>query len=44
MMQSHPAYPKLLELSKSSDKSTFELLAERLETLQAEKAAKTLSM
>ncbi|KIR68834.1 ribitol kinase [Cryptococcus bacillisporus CA1873] len=43
MMQSHPAYPKLLELSKSSGKSTFELLAERLETLQREKGAKTLT-
>ncbi|WWC59468.1 uncharacterized protein I303_102024 [Kwoniella dejecticola CBS 10117] len=43
MMQTHPAYPKLVELSKKTGKSTFELLGERLEEMLKEKDAPTLT-
>ncbi|WWD07669.1 hypothetical protein V865_005770 [Kwoniella europaea PYCC6329] len=43
MMQTHPAYPKLVELSKKSGKSTFELLGDRLEEMMKEKNAPTLT-
>ncbi|WVW78444.1 hypothetical protein I302_100398 [Kwoniella bestiolae CBS 10118] len=43
MMQTHPAYPKLVELSKKSGKSTFELLGDRLEEMMKERDAPTLT-
>ncbi|WVQ83318.1 hypothetical protein IAT38_005457 [Cryptococcus sp. DSM 104549] len=43
MMQTHPAYPKLVELSKKTGKSTFELLGDRLEEMMKEKSAETLT-
>lgn len=43
MMTTHPAYPRLLELSKQTGKSTFELLGQRLDDMLAEKGADTLS-
>ncbi|WVQ98038.1 hypothetical protein IAU59_005160 [Kwoniella sp. CBS 9459] len=42
-MQTHPAYPKLVELSKKTGKSTFELLGDRLEEMQKDKGALTLT-
>ncbi|WRT64772.1 uncharacterized protein IL334_001706 [Kwoniella shivajii] len=43
MMQTHPAYPKLVELSKKSGKSTFELLGDRLDEMMKEKGVPTLT-
>lgn len=43
MMFTHPAYPKLLELSKSTGKNIYDLLGERLDTMMKEKGAETLS-
>ncbi|ODO09732.1 hypothetical protein I350_01948 [Cryptococcus amylolentus CBS 6273] len=43
MIQTHPAYSKLQDLSKKTGKNIFELLGERLEKLQQEKGAKTLT-
>ncbi|RXK34702.1 ribitol kinase [Tremella mesenterica] len=43
VMQTHPAYPKLVELSKSTGKNVFALLAERLEIMQKEHGAETLT-
>ncbi|WVN89443.1 uncharacterized protein L203_104666 [Cryptococcus depauperatus CBS 7841] len=43
MMQTHPAYPKLVQLSKKEGRSTFELLGERLEAMMQEKRVKTLT-
>ncbi|KAK8847399.1 hypothetical protein IAR55_005257 [Kwoniella newhampshirensis] len=42
-MQTHPAYPKLLELSQKTSKSTFELLGDRLEEMMKERGADTLT-
>ncbi|WVR09762.1 hypothetical protein IAU60_006838 [Kwoniella sp. DSM 27419] len=42
-MQTHPAYPKLLEQSKKTGKSTFEILGNRLEEMQKDKGAATLT-
>ncbi|WWC86903.1 uncharacterized protein L201_001782 [Kwoniella dendrophila CBS 6074] len=43
MMQTHPAYPKLVELSKKTGKSTFELLGDRLDEMMKERNAATLT-
>ncbi|KAL7419483.1 hypothetical protein Q5752_006321 [Cryptotrichosporon argae] len=42
-MQTHPAYPKLVELSESTGKSTFELLGDRLEAMMVNQNAPTLT-
>ncbi|KAK4688037.1 D-ribulokinase, partial [Tremellales sp. Uapishka_1] len=42
-MTTHPAYPKLLELSKKTGKNIFELLGDRLEEMIREKKAETLT-
>lgn len=43
MMKTHPAFPKLQELSKQTGKNTYDLLGERLETMMKERGAETLS-
>lgn len=43
MMNTHPAFPKLQELSKQTGKNIYDLLGERLETMMKERGAETLS-
>lgn len=43
IMTTHPAYPKLVELSKKSGKSTYELLGEQLDKMMKTEGAETLS-
>lgn len=43
VMTTHPAYPKLLEQSKQTGKNVFALLGERLDTMQKEHGAATLT-
>jgi hypothetical protein len=43
VVSTHPAYPKLLQEAKDTGKNTFQLLEERLESLQREGKAETLS-
>lgn len=43
VMTKHAAYPRLLELSKKSGKSTYELLGEQLDKMQADEKAETRS-
>lgn len=43
MMTTHPAYPKLLEMSEKTGKNSFELLEERLDEMMHERGAETLS-
>jgi len=43
VMTTHPAYPSLVELSKKTGKSTYELLGELLDKLQKSRGAETLS-
>jgi hypothetical protein len=43
MMKTHPAFPKLQELSMQTGKNTYDLLGERLETMMKERGAETLS-
>ncbi|BEJ14916.1 hypothetical protein CspHIS471_0406830 [Cutaneotrichosporon sp. HIS471] len=41
VMTTHAAYPRLLELSKKADKSTYELLGEQLDKMQKNEKALT---
>jgi ribulose kinase len=43
MVTTHPAYPKLLAMVKDTGKNLFDILAERLETMRAEKGVPTTS-
>lgn len=43
VMTTHPAYPRLVELSKKTGKSTYELLGEQLDKMMKSKGAETLS-
>jgi ribulose kinase len=43
VMSTHPAYPKLLELSKKTGKNIFVLLGERLEEMRQEQGLPTTS-
>ncbi|RSH92181.1 hypothetical protein EHS25_008596 [Saitozyma podzolica] len=43
MMKTHPAFPKLQELSMQTGKNTYDLLGERLETMMKERGAETLT-
>lgn len=43
MITTHPAYSRLVEQGKTSGKSIYEILGQRLETMMAEKKAETLS-
>lgn len=43
VMSTHPAYPKLLELSKKTGKNVFVLLGERLEQMRQEQKLPTTS-
>jgi hypothetical protein len=42
-VSTHPAYPKLLEISKSTAKNTFQILGEKLEDMMEKRGAETLS-
>lgn len=41
VMTKHAAYPRLLELSKKTGKSTYELLGEQLDKMQEDEQAPT---
>ena len=43
MVTTHPAYPKLQALVKETEKSMFEILGERLESMRKEKGVDTAS-
>ena len=43
VINTHPAYPKLLEETKKSGKNTFDILEERLTRLMKDEKAETLS-
>lgn len=43
VVSTHPAYPKLLELSKKTGKNTFEILGEKLDEMLEKRQAETLS-
>lgn len=43
MVTTHPAYPKLLKLAEQTQKSWFDILAERLESMRVEKGVPTAS-
>jgi len=43
VVSTHPAYPKLVELSQKTGKNTFEILGETLDKMQETRNAETLS-
>lgn len=43
VVSTHPAYPKLIELSKKTGKNTFQILGEKLDQMREQRNAETLS-
>ena len=43
MMTTHPAYSRLTEMTKKTGKNAFDILGEKLEEMQKDQGAETLS-